>query len=99
MRSAMRIAIPVILPRAVVVWGLTRLIFAALPMAIGQGFGSIPTSPIGVILLSGIVGSIDVRVRGERILWANLGMTPEGLYAVYAMAAIPAECVLALLLH
>lgn len=99
MHAAARIAIPVILPRAVVVWGLTRLVFAALPMAIGLPFGSIPPSPIGVVLLSGVVGLIDVRVRGERILWANLGVTPIGLYAVYAAAAIPAECLLALSLR
>ena len=99
MRSAMRIAMPVILPRAVVVWGLTRLLLAALPMAVGQDFGSIPPSPVGVILLAGIVGIIDVRVRGERILWANLGMSPGALYVLYAMAAIPAECVVAVALR
>jgi hypothetical protein len=98
MQSAVRIAIPVIAPRAVVVWGLTRLIFAALPMAIGEPFGSIPPSPIGVVFLAGFVGLVDVHVRGERILWANLATKPSTLYAIYAAAAIPAELALALVL-
>lgn len=96
MRSAARIALPVIAPRAVVVWGLTRLLFAALPMPIGEPFGSISPSPIAVVLLAGIVGLIDVFVRGERILWANLGVAPTVLYAGYAAAAVSGECLLAL---
>jgi hypothetical protein len=99
MRNAAQIAIPVIVPRAVVLWALIRLVFAALPMAIGEPFGSISPSPIAIVLLSGVVGLIDVRVRGERILWANLGAKPIGLCAVYSAAAIPAECLLALALR
>ena len=98
MRKAAQIAIPVIVPRAVVVWGLTRLVFAALPMAIGEPFGSISPHPVSVVLLSGVVGLIDGRIRGERILWANLGARPIVLSAIYAAATIPAECVLALAL-
>lgn len=81
-----------------IVWGLTRLVFAALPLAIGEPFGSIPPSPVGVMVLAGFVGLVDVHVRGERVLWANLGMTPRILYAIYAAAAVPAELVLALVL-
>ena len=78
-----------------VAWGLTRLLFAALPLAIGEPFGSISPSPIGVVFLAGFVGLIDVRVRGERILWGNLGVTSKLLYAIYAAAAVPAELLLA----
>lgn len=99
MRTTAQIAIPVIAPRAVVVWGLTRLVFAALPMAIGEPFGSISPSPFAVVFFAGVVGLIDVHVRGERILWANLGVTSIVLYAVYAAAAIPAELLLALALR
>ena len=98
MRSAAQIAIPVVGPRSVVVWALTRLVFAALPMAIGEPFGSIPPNPIGVVILAGFVGLVDVHVRGERMLWGNLGTTPKVLYAIYAAAAIPAELLLALVL-
>lgn len=98
MLNAARIAIPVIVPRALVLWGLTRLAIAVLSMPMGQPFGAIPTNSISVVLLSGVIGLIDVRVRGERILWANLGARPGGLCAIYAAAAILAECALALAL-
>lgn len=93
------IAIPVICPRAVVVWGLTRLVFAALPMAIGEPFGSVSPSPIAIVLFAGVVGLIDIHVRGERILWANLGVRSVVLYGLYAATAIPAELLLALALR
>ena len=99
MRTAAQVVIPVILPRATVLWALIRLAFAALPLAVGEAVGSISPSPIGIVLLSGVVGLIDVRVRGERVLWANLAVAPRALYAAYASAAIVAECLLALLLR
>jgi hypothetical protein len=97
-RTAARIAAPVIAPRAVVVWALTRLLLAALPLSVGEPFGSIPPFPVAVVLLAGVVGLIDVHVRGERILWANLGVTPTILYAIYAAAAIPGEILVAVAL-
>ena len=99
MRAAARIAGPVIAPRAVIVWGLTRLVFAALPMAIGEPFGSVSPSPIAVVPLAGVLGLIDVYVRGERILWGNLGIKPTVLYSLYAAAAIPAELLLSFALR
>jgi hypothetical protein len=98
MRAAAQILLPVILPRAFVLWGLIRLVVAAVPMSGGETFGSIPTSPVGVILLCAVVGLIDVHVRGERILWANLGVAPGWLGVLYATAAIPAEILLAVIL-
>ena len=99
MRATAQVAVPVIAPRSVVVWGLTRLVFAALPMAIGEPFGSISPSPVAVVLFAGVVGLIDVHVRGERILWANLGVRSIVLYAIYAATAIPAELLLAFALR
>ena len=98
MRTAARIAVPVIAPRAVVVWALTRLLLAVLPLSVGEPFGSIPPLPVGIVLLAGVVGLIDVRVRGERLLWANLGVKSTILYAVYATVAIPGEILMALAL-
>ena len=95
MPSAARVAIPIVMPRALVLWGLGRLLFAALPLAVGLQFGAISPSPIAVVLLAGVVGLVDVRVRGERVLWANLGVTAALLYTLYAIAAIPAELLLA----
>lgn len=99
MPAAVRIALPVILPRALLLWALIRLVFAALPLAGGGEFGSDSSSPIAMVLLTGLVGLIDVSVRGERILWANLGVTPATLCALYAAAGVPAELLLAALLH
>lgn len=99
MRAAAQLAVPVILPRAFVLWGLIRLAFAALPLAAGAMPGSIAPPPIAVVLLCGLVGLIDVRLRGEDVLWANLGVTRVGLCATYVVAAIPAECVLAFVLR
>ena len=96
MRTPARIALPVILPRAAVLWALVRLVVASLPLATGSPFGSISPSPIAIVLLCGLVGLVDVSVRGERILWANLGVQRRLVYAAYAAAAVPAECLLAL---
>jgi hypothetical protein len=97
MRTAVQIAIPVILPRAAVLWALVRLIVAVAPLAAGGAFGSVPASPIGVVVLCGFVGLIDVHRRGERVLWANLGVPRRALYVMFAASAIPAECLLALI--
>lgn len=80
-------------------WGLIRLVVAALPLAAGQPLGSMSTSPVAIVLLCGIVGLIDVQVRGEPILWANLGVARKGLYALYAATAMLAESLLALALR
>lgn len=98
MRSAALVAIPIVVPRALVLWGLCRLLFAATPLAVGLPFGAVSPSPVAVVVLAGVVGLVDVRVRGERNLWANLGVTAALLYALYAIAAIPAELLLALAL-
>lgn len=84
----------VILPRAIVVWMLMRLVVASVPLMAGLPFGSMPASPVGVVLMSGLLGPIDVRMRGERFLWANLGVQPALLCAVYAAIAVPAELAL-----
>lgn len=99
MRSAAQIVIPIIALRAIVLWGLIRLVFAAVPLAGGEPFGSMPVPPIGVVLLSYVVTLIDIHMRGERILWANLGVTPLGIAAASAAATIPAELIFALVLR
>ena len=99
MPTPAQVAVPVILPRAAVLWVLVRLTFAAVPLAAGAPFGSIPPSPIALVLLCGVVGLVDVSVRRERILWANLGVQRRVLYGAYAVAAIPGECLLALVLR
>lgn len=96
MQSAARIALPILLPRGFVLWGLVRLAVGLLPLAAGRPFGSVPPNPLAVVLLCGVVGLIDVQVRGERMLWANLGIAPAWLYSVAVAVAILAEWALAL---
>lgn len=99
MLAAARLATPVIVPRAVILWGLIRLAVAMLPLGMGEAVGSISPSPVVVVLLCGAVGLIDIGVRGERILWANLGVTPAWLYASYATPAIVSEWLMAVVLR
>ena len=99
MRSAAQIVIPVLVPRGALLWVLVRLLFGALPLAGGAGFGSIQPSSVAIILLCGVIGAIDIRVRGERVLWANLGVPPGALAATYAAPAVPAEILIAMLLR
>lgn len=90
---------PVLIPRGAIIWVFVRLLLAALPLAAGGAFGSLHPWPVAVVLLCGIAGAIDVRMRGERILWANLGVAPGALAATYAAPAIPGEILVALLLR
>jgi hypothetical protein len=98
MRSSTHVAIGPLLPRALILWGLIRLVFAALPLASGVIGASISPSPPGVVGLTGLVGLIDIRVRSETILRANLGVSRWTTCALYAAAAVLGECVLAVIL-
>lgn len=97
MRIPALVAVRIVAPRAIIIWGLSRLLYAALPLAVGGEFGSMAPSPGGVVLLAGLLGVIDIQVRKERMLWANLGVTLVAIHALYAAAAIPGELLLALL--
>lgn len=92
-------ATPILLPRAVALWALTRLAVAILPLAIGDPIGSLSPSAPGMVLLCGAVGLVDVRIRRERILWANLGVPAMILFGIYAAAAGMSETLLAFLLR
>ena len=85
-----------IVPRAIVLWGIARLLIAVLPLSVGAGFGSMWPPPPAIVLLAGILGLADVHVRGERILWGNLGVRHWVLVALYAAAAVPGELLLSL---
>lgn len=75
---------------------MSRLIFAAVQLSAGMSPASFPPPPFAVVLVVGLLGLLDVRVRGERILWANLGVGPGVLYLLYAAAAVSGEVLLAL---
>ena len=98
-RRAVQLVFPIVFARALVLWALIRLAFAMLPLSGGAPIGSIPVPPIGIVMLTCVVALIDVRARGERILWANLGVTSYAICAVYAAAAVPAEIILAIVVR
>ena len=99
LRSAAQLVISVVFLRALVLWALIRLAFAMLPLSGGAPIGSMPVPAIGIVMLTSVVGLIDVRARGERMLWANLGVPAYAICAVYAAAAIPAEIILAIVVR
>lgn len=47
--------------------------------------------PVGVVLLTAILGAGDIRRRGERLLWANLGYAEAVTTALFAATAIVTE--------
>src|SRR6185436_15903264 len=84
-----------LLSRAFVLWALVRVGFVMIALA-GRALTGIGPSqgPIGIILLCGLVGLIDVQRRGERALWANLGTPSHVLFLIGCAAAVPGEIVL-----
>ena len=93
------LATPILLPRAVAIWALIRLSVAMLPLGIGGPIGSLsPSAPI-VALVCGAVGLVDIRVRRERILWANLGVRAVLIFVVYGAAGAVMEALVALVLR
>jgi hypothetical protein len=97
MRTVAQLPILTVAPRAVLAWVLIRMALAVIPLAGGGSFGSMPPWPVGVVCLSAAVGLIDVHVRGERILWANLGVRLTDLGAIYAAAAAIGEITLSVI--
>src|SRR4051812_33528445 len=94
MRDEAEIVAGVLVPRALVVWVLTRSAVAMVSLMAGLPFETTAASAVVMIVLTGLLGFIDIRMRGERLLWANLGVRPSVLFAVYAAIAIPGELAL-----
>jgi hypothetical protein len=71
-------------------------VIAALIDAIaGAGAGSGLESPVGVVLLAAVLGAVDIRRRGEAMLWANLGYSPFVVPGLFGAAAVVGEMLLA----
>jgi hypothetical protein len=89
-------AMGALLRRAFALWVLVRLVFGALSVAAQAAGSSVSPNVAGLVLACGLVGMIDIRRRGERVFWANLGVSPQFLFAVYCAAALPGEIALKL---
>jgi hypothetical protein len=86
-----------LLIRAVVLWALLRLVVTGLASIVAAQGGAGPDNPLGVVLLSIVLGYVDLRRRGEAIFWGNLGYSPGFICALFAAVAIAGESVVAVL--
>ena len=82
--------------RAAILYVLLRLLLAAVS-AIGAGSDA-PSfdSPFGIVLLVTALGAIDIRRRGESMLWANLGYPTFVLWGIFGAVALVGELLLLL---
>lgn len=78
-------------PLQYILWGLVRLLIVALALAAQLTASDLKPNPFGVAMLCGLVGLVDIRRRGERALWGNLGVSTRTLVAVYVAAATIGE--------
>lgn len=91
--------------RAVIVWAMVRLlvsaVFALVPPEITASGATIRATPSHavIIALAVIVGMVDLRRRGEWMLWANLGISVMQLALLFAGTALAGELLLSLLLE
>ena len=87
--------------RSFVLWALVHaLTFVALAMMQGADavadVASAPRpNPLWVTVVSTVLLIVDVRRRGERALWANLGVSTTQLAAFSAMVCVAGETMIA----
>ena len=89
--------------RAVGLWLVVRLVVGVLvAAAAGQASAAIapppgvaPTTIPSVVVLCALLGALDVRVRRERALLGNLGIGDRAVIALFALAAVAGELLLA----
>ncbi|MCE9601620.1 MAG: hypothetical protein K8S21_05310 [Gemmatimonadetes bacterium] len=83
--------------RAFVLYALLRLLLGGISAA-GTRLGvASPDSPVGIVLLVTVLGAIDLRRRGESMLWANLGFPLMAIWGVFGAVAISGELLLFML--
>jgi hypothetical protein len=90
----------ILLLRALVAYPLLRLLlFVVTAIVADIAGGSVADgleSPLGVVLLAMALGAVDIRRRGETILWADLGYSPIVAPSLFALTAMLGELLLAL---
>jgi hypothetical protein len=100
MPSAVRALAPlrIIALRAVVGYPMLRALLFVIS-ALASAFAGQPViedfeSPLGVVLIAAALGVVDIRRRGEAMLWGNLGFSQWTIAAIFAAAATLGEIVL-----
>jgi len=90
MPAALTLILPIVARRGPLLWGLIHLLFVVVQLAAG-GAPVTPAPTVPVVLLTGALGLVDTHVRGEQLLWANLGVSADVLVTGYVAFAIAAE--------
>ena len=95
---ASRLLIPLmpLLTRAAVLWLILKVALLAIGAAAEAMGAPSPESPFGIVVLTGVLGTVDIARRGERMLWANLGYAPAVTAAVFVLLATVGEVAWAL---
>ncbi len=98
--SRLRIAPPVawlFLRRALVLAVLVRALWFAVSLLAAAVTGvpyQFTAHPVGAALLTAALAYVDLRRRGELMLWADLGLPLAALLAPFALVATLGETVL-----
>jgi hypothetical protein len=93
---ALRHPLYVVFLRAALLWALAwMLLFVVSRLA----FPTEPPepNPLGTVLACQSLGVVDIRRRGERALWANLGYPSVIVIGMYGLAALAGELTIAVL--
>lgn len=92
----------ILLLRALVGYPLLRALLVVVALIVGsvggRGAADGLESPVGVVVLAMVLGAVDIRRRGESILWANLGHSPLIAPCLFGAVALLGELSLAWLL-
>lgn len=84
--------------RALVAYPLLRVLLtvvgAMLAAFAGRAAAAELESPLGVVLLAAALGALDIRRRGESVLWANLGYPAVTTPALFGLVALAGELTL-----
>ena len=95
------IALPFIV-RGLPLWLFVRVAFLLVVLFNGEDAASLmewqPGTALGLLLLTVILGVVDVRRRRERVLLGNLGVSDLQLASFFALSAVMGELLLAVIL-
>ena len=91
-----RALLSLLLRRTLVLWLLLRLLLGLAGAIVGLSLLPSVGLSARVAMLLALVVFLDVRRRGERILWANLGVGLRGIAAAALAVGLIAEVALGL---
>ena len=85
--------------RGATLWVLIRMLIGVVFLLLRTGGAEAPRpNPVLIIAICAIVGLIDLRRRGEEMLWSNLGVSRTQLVLLFVATAIIGEIMLGLVL-